>query len=84
MDAVAIYAGGKTGPDAAPGVEIAEMVPCDEKFADRVADVIRDYRRAREERAPERRKGLPRVPAAQLNLAIGEPPAAPSASAGAD
>ena len=84
VDAVAIYTGGRTGPNAAPGVEIAEMVPCDEKFAERVADVVREYRRTREERVPERRKVAPRVPAAQRNLGIGEPPAAAPASAGAD
>ncbi len=81
VEAVAIYAGGRTGPDAAPGVQIAEMVPCDEAFAARVADVVREYRRAREQVVPSRRRLLQGAAMAERNPAIGESPAA---SAGAD
>jgi len=41
VDAVAIYVGGRTGPYAAAGKEVLEMVPCDEILPDVVATVIR-------------------------------------------
>jgi ferredoxin-nitrite reductase len=86
VDAVAIYAGGKTGPDAMVGREILDTVPCDEAFADRVADVIREYRRA-QERPVLRSRNLPaQTPAAapDLNAPRMERPAAAAAQAGAD
>jgi ferredoxin-nitrite reductase len=42
VDAVAIYAGGKTGPGAVAGQEILDVVPCDDKLPDIVADIIRE------------------------------------------
>ncbi len=44
VDAVAIYTGGRTGPNAVAGEEILETVPCDEALPDVVANVIRSYR----------------------------------------
>jgi ferredoxin-nitrite reductase len=44
VDAVAIYVGGRTGPNAVAGEEILETVPCDEKFPEVVANVIESYR----------------------------------------
>ena len=44
VDAVAIYTGGRTGPHAAAGREILEVVPCDESLPDVVANVIQSYR----------------------------------------
>ena len=44
MDAVAIYAGGQTGPQAVAGEEILESVPCDENLPEVVANVIESYR----------------------------------------
>jgi ferredoxin-nitrite reductase len=44
VDAVAIYAGGQTGPHAVAGEEILETVPCDEKLPEVVAGVIESYR----------------------------------------
>jgi ferredoxin-nitrite reductase len=44
VDAVAIYAGGRTGPRAIAGEEILETVPCDESLPGVVADVIKSYR----------------------------------------
>jgi ferredoxin-nitrite reductase len=44
IDAVAIYVGGRTGPQAVAGEEILETVPCDEAFPDVVANVIQSYR----------------------------------------
>jgi ferredoxin-nitrite reductase len=42
VDAVAIYVGGRTGPDAAAGRQILEAVPCDDRLADVVAGLILD------------------------------------------
>ena len=44
VDAVAIYTGGRTGPHAAAGREILEVVPCDDSLPDVVANVIQSYR----------------------------------------
>jgi ferredoxin-nitrite reductase len=44
VDAVAIYAGGRTGPHAIAGEEILESVPCDENLPEVVASVIESYR----------------------------------------
>ena len=41
VDAVAIYTGGKSGPDAVAGRQVMEVVPCDERLPDTVADLIR-------------------------------------------
>ena len=54
VDAVAIYTGGQTGPQAVAGEEILETVPCDENLQEVVAKVIEPYRfekEAREHRA---------------------------------
>jgi ferredoxin-nitrite reductase len=40
VDAVAVYAGGRTGPYAVAGKEILATVACDESFPDVIADVI--------------------------------------------
>jgi ferredoxin-nitrite reductase len=44
VDAVAVYAGGRTGPHAIAGQEILASVPCDESFADVVANIIQSSR----------------------------------------
>jgi ferredoxin-nitrite reductase len=44
VDAVAIYAGGRSGPHAVAGQEILETVPCDEALPEVVANVIQSYR----------------------------------------
>jgi len=50
VDAVAIYAGGQTGPRAVAGEEIVETVPCDENLPEVVANVIESYRFEKEAR----------------------------------
>lgn len=40
IEAVAIYAGGRTGPDAVAGEQIMDVVPCDGSLADVVAGLI--------------------------------------------
>lgn len=49
IDAVAIYTGGRTGPDAAAGREMFELVPCDDKLPDVVAGIVRERWRAQSE-----------------------------------
>lgn len=44
IDAVAIYAGGKTGPGAVAGKQILDAVPCDETLVDTMADLIEQVR----------------------------------------
>jgi ferredoxin-nitrite reductase len=50
VDAVAIYAGGRTGPHAIAGEEILESVPCDDALPEVVANVIQSYRFEQEAR----------------------------------
>ena len=52
VDAVAVYAGGRTGAHAIAGKEILATVPCDESFANVIADVIESYR-AEDESKPQ-------------------------------
>ena len=40
VDAVAIYVGGRTGPEAIAGQQILDVVPCDERLPDIVATII--------------------------------------------
>ncbi len=44
VDAVAVYAGGRTGPYAVAGKEILATVPCDETFPEVMANVVQAYR----------------------------------------
>ena len=44
VEAVAIYTGGRTGPDAVAGQQIQDVVPCDNKLPDVVAAIIRKHR----------------------------------------
>jgi len=48
VDAVAIYAGGRTGPNAIAGREILETVACDDKLPEVVAEIIQSQRYRRE------------------------------------
>jgi ferredoxin-nitrite reductase len=48
VDAVAIYTGGRTGPNAVAGREILETVPCDDKLPEVVAEIIQSQRYQRE------------------------------------
>lgn len=43
VDAVAIYAGGRTGPNAVAGKEILEMTPCDSSLPDVVASLLQAH-----------------------------------------
>nr|AIA16330.1 Rieske-like [2Fe-2S] domain protein [uncultured bacterium] len=41
IDAVAVYVGGKTGPQARAGTQIMDIVPCDEALPDVLANVVK-------------------------------------------
>jgi ferredoxin-nitrite reductase len=41
VDAVAIYVGGRTGPQARAGTALMDMVPCDEALPDVLANVVK-------------------------------------------
>jgi ferredoxin-nitrite reductase len=51
IDAVAIYTGGKTGPDAVAGQQVMDVVPCDEKLPEVVAGIVRQMQ---SDRVPSR------------------------------
>ncbi len=48
VDAVAVYAGGRTGRFAVAGQEILDTVPCDDALPHVIADVIRSYQAGHE------------------------------------
>ena len=52
VDAVAIYTGGRTGPDSVAGQEVLDVVPCDERLPDIVAAIVRARDRAKEALLP--------------------------------
>jgi ferredoxin-nitrite reductase len=53
VDAVAIYAGGRTGRDARAGEELMDVVLCDEKLPDAVAAIIGERDRLKQANVPE-------------------------------
>ncbi|HEY2012681.1 MAG TPA: hypothetical protein VGH38_04230, partial [Bryobacteraceae bacterium] len=52
IDAVAIYTGGRTGPDAVAGQQVLDVVPCDDKLPDVVAAIMRARERRKETTIP--------------------------------
>lgn len=66
IEAVAIYAGGRTGPHAVPGSEILAAVPCDASLPDVVASVIRT-RQAQPPVVASPGVSLPQQPAPGIN-----------------
>jgi ferredoxin-nitrite reductase len=80
VDAVAIYAGGRTGPDAVAGREILQTVPCDERLPDVVAEIIQSRRYQREMSA----SGTPSNELPAVATWIPREPSPESSSAGAD
>jgi ferredoxin-nitrite reductase len=85
VDAVAIYAGGQTGPHAVVGEEILETVPCDENLPDVVANVIESYRLEKEAKEHSTWSDLLFAAADTAGLASWHSPRRlPSSSAGAN
>jgi len=81
VEAVAIYVGGRTGPNAAAGQQLVEIAPCDETLPQVVANLIRNMERDPDAHAAFNPTEL-NLPAA-TNDDIGEPPgsAIPDAAA---
>jgi NAD(P)H-dependent nitrite reductase small subunit len=67
LDAVAIYVGGKTGPEARAGTHIMDMVPCDEALPDVLANVVKHLQLFKQVQArPTVRDRILMVPANEL------------------
>jgi len=82
VDAVAVYVGGRTGAHAIAGKEILATVPCDESFADVIAEVIQSSR-AESECQPQTPASDPFfTAAATVGLASWRASYAPSTHAG--
>ena len=84
VDAVAIYAGGRTGPRAIAGEEILETVPCNEALPGVVADVIQSYRFEQEARENGALSDPLFAAAATAGLASWQSPRPVATSAGAN
>ena len=84
VDAVAVYAGGRTGPYAAAGKEILATVPCDEAFPEVMANVIQNYRLENEECERDGCSDPLYTRAATLGLASWRNAASNVSAAGAD
>jgi ferredoxin-nitrite reductase len=80
VEAVAIYAGGRTGPHAVAGTEVLETVPCDARLPDVVADLIRARETGPGQRTPVQPGLLAAVPLGAVNSVaadtLSQPPAA--------
>jgi ferredoxin-nitrite reductase len=67
VDAVAIYVGGKTGPQARPGTQIMDMVPCDEALPDVLSNVVKHLQVFKQvQPRPTVRDRILMVPAAEM------------------
>ena len=67
LDAVAIYVGGKTGPQARAGTQIMDMVPCDEALPDVLANVVKHLQLFKQVQArPTVRDRILMVPATEM------------------
>ncbi|MGB7847025.1 MAG: hypothetical protein WBL63_15525 [Candidatus Acidiferrum sp.] len=83
VDAVAVYAGGRTGSHAVAGKEILATVPCDEAFPEVMANVIQSYREENEYRQQASFFDPLFTAAATVGLASWRPSRAVEPSAGA-
>lgn len=67
IDAVAIYVGGRTGPQARAGTQIMDLVPCDEALPDVLANVVTHLQLFKQVQArPTVRDRILMVPAAEM------------------
>jgi len=67
VDAVAIYVGGRTGPEARAGTQIMDMVPCDEALPDVLANVVKHLQLFKQvQPRPTVRDRILMVPATEL------------------
>ena len=71
VDAVAIYVGGRTGPNAVAGKQILDTVPCDESLLDVVATVIQNFELLKQvDRTPETKHRVVMVPAGPADRTV--------------
>ena len=75
VDAVDVFIGGKSGPQARPGTKVLEDVPCDElpEVLERMVPYV-----------SKKRPGTARAPDASSSVGTGLPPAGPGASLSAN
>ncbi len=67
VDAVAIYVGGRTGPQARAGTQIMDIVPCDEALPDVLANVVKHLQLFKQVQArPTVRDRILMVPATEM------------------
>ena len=67
VDAVAIYVGGRTGPQARAGTALMDMVPCDEALPDVLANVVKHLHIFKQvQPRPTIRDRILMVPAAEM------------------
>src|SRR5438874_2928834 len=67
IDAVAVYVGGKTGPQARAGTQIMDIVPCDEALPDVLANVVKNLNLFKQvQPRPTVRDRILMVPAAEI------------------
>src|SRR5205823_14673441 len=67
VDAVAIYVGGRTGPQARAGTALMDMVPCDEALPDVLANVVKHLQLFKQVQArPTLRDRILMVPATEM------------------
>src|SRR6059036_1597588 len=67
VDAVAIYVGGRTGPQARAGTQIMDIVPCDEALPDVLANVVKHLQLFKQVQArPTIRDRILMVPATEM------------------
>ena len=70
VDAVAVYVGGRTGPNAVAGQQILEAVPCDDALPDVIGTVIQNLELFKQvERDPAARERILMVPAGSAEFA---------------
>jgi ferredoxin-nitrite reductase len=66
VDAVAIYAGGRSGPAAVAGEQLFDAVPCDDQLVDLVANLVAQIRGAQASREDNTLTATEEIPQAEL------------------
>ena len=84
VDAVAVYVGGRTGPDAAAAKEILAAVPCDEAFPEVISNVIQSWRTENENSSQPVFHDVDFIAASTMGLASWRPSNSVASSLGAD
>jgi ferredoxin-nitrite reductase len=83
VDAVAVFVGGRTGPQAVAGKEILATVPCDAAFPEVITNVIQSWRAENEHRPQSGFRDLDFIAASTVGLASWRPSSSVAPSLGA-